>query len=145
MANIISSGLSYALMSADSSARAATKPMNMVSRELRKQDPDLELIERAGKYGKDELNKADDALTKASEELKKSQEAARYQEKSEMEEQLKEKALKKNDETAKKACQSYENEQEETRSDILNTETADEFSAEPISETVLGTRLDLRG
>ena len=90
MANIISSGLSYALMSADSSARAATKPMNMVSRELRKQDPDLELIERAGKYGKDELNKADDALTKASEELKKSQEAARHQEKSEMEEQLKE-------------------------------------------------------
>ncbi len=133
-------------MSADSSARAATKPMNMVSRELRKQDPDLELIERAGKYGKDELNKADDALTKASEELKKSQEAARHQEKSETEEQLKEKALKKNDnETAKKACQSYENEQEETRSDILNTETADEFSAEPISETVLGTRLDLRG
>ena len=109
MTNIISSGLSYALMSADSSARAATKPMNMVSRELRKQDPDLELIERAGKYGKDELNKADDALTKASEELKKSQEAARHQEKSEMEEQLKEKALKKNDETAKKACQSYEN------------------------------------
>ena len=138
--------MSYALMSADSSARAATKPMNMVSRELRKQDPDLELIERAGKYGKDELNKADDALTKASEELKKSQEAARHQEKSETEEQLKEKALKKNDnETAKKACQSYENEQEETRSDILNTETADEFSAEPISETVLGTRLDLRG
>ncbi len=119
--------------------------MNMVSRELRKQDPDLELIERAGKYGKDELNKADDALTKASEELKKSQEAARHQEKSETEEQLKEKALKENDETAKKACQSYENEQEETRSDILNTETADEFSAEPISETVLGTRLDLRG
>lgn len=145
MTNIISSGLSYALMSADSSARAATKPMNMVSRELRKQDPDLELIERAGKYGKDELNKADDALTKASEELKKSQEAARHQEKSETEEQLKEKALKENDETAKKACQSYENEQEETRSDILNTETADEFSAEPISETVLGTRLDLRG
>ena len=145
MANIISSGLSYALMSADSSARAATKPMNMVSRELRKQDPDLELIERAGKYGKDELNKADEALTKASEELKKSLEAARHQEKSEMEEQLKEKALKKNDETAKKACQSYENEQEETRSDILNTETAYEFSAEPISETVLGTRLDLRG
>ena len=137
--------MSYALMSADSSARAATKPMNMVSRELRKQDPDLELIERAGKYGKDELNKADDALTKASEELKKSQEAARHQEKSETEEQLKEKALKENDETAKKACQSYENEQEETRSDILNTETADEFSAEPISETVLGTRLDLRG
>ncbi len=132
-------------MSADSSTRAATKPMNMVSRELRKQDPDLELIERAGKYGKDELNKADDALTKASEELKKSQEAARHQEKSETEEQLKEKALKENDETAKKACQSYENEQEETRSDILNTETADEFSAEPISETVLGTRLDLRG
>ncbi|EOS79629.1 hypothetical protein C817_02401 [Dorea sp. 5-2] len=132
-------------MSADSSTRAATKPMNMVSRELRKQDLDLELIERAGKYGKDELNKADDALTKASEELKKSQEAARHQEKSETEEQLKEKALKENDETAKKACQSYENEQEETRSDILNTETADEFSAEPISETVLGTRLDLRG
>lgn len=103
-------------MSADSSTRAATKPMNMVSRELRKQDPDLELIERAGKYGKDELNKADDALTKASEELKKSQEAARHQEKSETEEQLKEKALKENDETAKKACQSYENEQEETRS-----------------------------
>ena len=117
MTNIISSGLSYALMSADSSTRAATKPMNMVSRELRKQDPDLELIERAGKYGKDELNKADDALTKASEELKKSQEAARHQEKSETEEQLKEKALKENDETAKKACQSYENEQEETRSD----------------------------
>lgn len=46
MTNLISGGLSYALLSADSSAKAALKPMNMVSRELRKQNPDLELIER---------------------------------------------------------------------------------------------------
>ena len=51
LANLITGGLSFALMSADSSAKAALKPMNMVSRELRKRDPDLELVERASMYG----------------------------------------------------------------------------------------------
>ncbi len=73
MTNLISGGFSFALTSADSSAKAALKPMNMVSRELRKQNPDLELVERAGKYGGNELNKADESLDKAQEELMKAQ------------------------------------------------------------------------
>ena len=83
MTNLISGGLSYALLSADSSAKAALKPMNMVSRELRKQNPDLELIERAGKYGGNELNRAEEALTKAQEELMESQKIAKQKEKAE--------------------------------------------------------------
>ena len=68
-------------MSADSSAKAALKPMNMVSRELRKQNPDLELIERAGKYGGNELNKAEEALIKVQKELMESQKIAKQKEK----------------------------------------------------------------
>ena len=95
MANIITGGLSFALMSADSSAKAALKPMNMVSREMRKQDPDLELIERAGMYGGNELDHAGEALAKAKEELKESQKAARQEEKAEMETRLEEKTAEK--------------------------------------------------
>ena len=69
MANLITGGLSFALMSADSSAKAALKPMNMVSRELRKRDPDLELVERASMYGGNELDHAGEALARAREEL----------------------------------------------------------------------------
>lgn len=105
MTNLISGGLSYALMSADSSAKAALKPMNMVSRELRKQNPDLELIERAGKYGGNELNKAEEALTKAQKELMESQEIAKQKEKAEMEEKLKEKAAEKKEMESQKAIE----------------------------------------
>ena len=109
MANLISGGLSYALMSADSSAKAALKPMNMVSRELRKQAPDWELVERAGKYGGQELNRADEALTKAREELKESQRAARQEEKAEQEKRLKEKAEEKRvDETNAQTAENAE-------------------------------------
>lgn len=95
MTNLLSTGLSYALLSADSSAKAALKPMNMVSRELEKRDPDLELVERAGKYGGMQLDRAGDALKQAQEELRESQRTARQQEKQEMEERLKEKAAEK--------------------------------------------------
>ena len=92
MANLITGGLSIALMSADSSAKAALKPMNMVSRELHKRNPDLELIERAGTYGGMKLDQAEESLEKAREELKEAQEAARQEEKAEREARLEEKA-----------------------------------------------------
>lgn len=98
MANLISGGLSYALMSADSSAKAALKPMNMVSREFAKQSPDLELVERAGKYGGKELDRAEEALVKAQKELKESQKEAKRNEKAELEARLKEKAPEKTSE-----------------------------------------------
>ena len=98
MTNLISGGLSYALMSADSSAKAALKPMNMVSRELAKQNPDFELVERAGNYGGKELERAEDALVKAQKELKESQKKAKQNEKAEMEARLKEKATEKTSE-----------------------------------------------
>ncbi len=98
MANLISGGLSYALMSADSSAKAALKPMNMVSRELAKQSPDWELVERAGKYGGKELDRAEEALVKAQKELKESQKEAKRNEKAELEARLKEKAPEKTSE-----------------------------------------------
>ena len=92
MANLITGGLSFALMSADSSAKAALKPMNMVSRELRKRDPDLELVERASMYGGNELDHAGEALARAREELEESQKAAVQEEEAEMEARLEEKA-----------------------------------------------------
>ena len=95
MANLITGGLSIALMSADSSAKAALKPMNMVSRELHKRNPDLELIERAGTYGGMKLDQAEESLEKAREELKEAQEAARQEEKAEREVRLEEKAAEK--------------------------------------------------
>ncbi|NBK94312.1 hypothetical protein D5278_20590 [bacterium 1XD21-13] len=98
MTNLISGGLSYALMSADCSAKAALKPMNMVSRELEKQNPDWELVERAGKYGRKELDQAEEALVKAQKELKESQKKAKQDEKAEMETRLKEKAAEKTSE-----------------------------------------------
>ena len=128
MTNLISGGLSYALLSADSSAKAALKPMNMVSRELRKQNPDLELIERAGKYGGNELNKAEEALTKAQEELMESQKIAKQEEKAEREEKLKEKAAEKKEresqttmeDTAEGVLQIPEKDIEKKKNDILD-------------------------
>ncbi len=73
LANLITGGLSFALMSADSSAKAALKPMNMVSRELRKRNPDLELVERASMYGGNELDHAGEALARAREEQKEAE------------------------------------------------------------------------
>lgn len=109
MANIITGGLSMALMSADSSAKAAIKPMNMVSRELHKRDPDLELIERAGMYGGMKLDQAGQSLDKAQEELREAQKAASQEEKAEMENRLEEKAAEKTAE--RKAEKAAEREQ----------------------------------
>ncbi len=95
MADLITGGLSFALMSADSSAKAALKPMNMVSRELRKRDPDLELVERASMYGGNELDHAGEALARAREELEEAQKAAVQEEKAEMEARLEEKTAEK--------------------------------------------------
>ena len=95
LANLITGGLSFALMSADSSAKAALKPMNMVSRELRKRDPDLELVERASMYGGNELDHAGEALARAREELEESQKAAVQEKKAEMEARLEEKTAEK--------------------------------------------------
>lgn len=58
----------------------------------KKSDPALELLERAGKYGGNELHQAADALDKAQEELKEVQSMARREEKEEAEARLKEKA-----------------------------------------------------
>ena len=88
LANLITGGLSFALMSADSSAKAALKPMNIVSRELRKRNPDLELVERASMYGGNELDHAGEALARAREELEESQKAAVQEKKAEMEASL---------------------------------------------------------
>lgn len=95
MANLITGGLSFALMSADSSAKAALKPMNIVSRELRKRNPDLELVERASMYGGNELDHAGEALARAREELEESQKAAVQEKKAEMEARLEEKTAEK--------------------------------------------------
>ena len=95
LANLITGGLSFALMSADSSAKAALKPMNIVSRELRKRNPDLELVERASMYGGNELDHAGEALARAREELEESQKAAVQEKKAEMEARLEEKTAEK--------------------------------------------------
>ena len=134
MTNLISGGFSFALMSADSSAKAALKPMNMVSRELRKQNPDLELVERAGKYGGNELNKADESLDKAQEELMKAQKIAKQEEKAEREEKLKEKATEKKEkesqtimeDTVERILEISEKNVEEKKKDILNSGNIDE-------------------
>lgn len=134
MTNLISGGFSFALMSADSSAKAALKPMSMVSRELRKQNPDLELVERAGKYGGNELNKADESLDKAQEELMKAQKIAKQEEKAEREEKLKEKATEKKEkesqtimeDTVERILEISEKNVEEKKKDILNSGNIDE-------------------
>lgn len=95
MTDLLSGGLSFALLSADSSAKAAQRPMNMVSRELKKTDPDLELVERAGKYGGGEIGRAGKALDLAQEELKEAQKKAGRQKKEEMEARLEEKSAQK--------------------------------------------------
>lgn len=95
MTDLLSGGLSFALLSADSSAKAAQRPMNMVSRELKKTDPDLELVERAGKYGGGEIDQAGKALDLAQEELKEAQKKAGRQKKEEMEARLEEKSAQK--------------------------------------------------
>ena len=127
MTNLLSGGFSYALMSADSSAKAALKPMNMVSRELRKQNPDLELVERAGKYGGNELNKADESLDKAQEELMKAQKITKQEEKVEREEKLKEKVTEKKEKesqtsmenTVERILETSEKNIEEKKNDIV--------------------------
>lgn len=134
MTSLISGGFSFALMSADSSAKAALKPMNMVSRELRKQNPDLELVERAGKYGGNVLNKADESLDKAQEELMKAQKIAKQEEKAEREEKLKEKATEKKEkesqtimeDTVERILETSEKNVEEKKKDILNSGNIDE-------------------
>ena len=174
MANIITGGLSFALMSADSSAKAALKPMNMVSREMRKQDPDLELIERAGMYGGNELDHAGEALAKAKEELKESQKAARQEEKAEMETRLEEKtAEKKAEQESEEAAEQKLTEGDKAAENMVvkqvqtagaldgtgrNVEkvgsetgfrmelsTRQNYSAMIFQDKIMGMRMDLRG
>ena len=148
MTNLISGGFSFALMSADSSAKAALKPMNMVSRELRKQNPDLELVERAGKYGGNELNKADESLDKAQEELMKAQKIAKQEEKAEREEKLKEKATEKKEkesqtimeDTVERILEISEKNVEEKKKDILKAYGS---SSGMIVEDIDNTNIDL--
>ncbi len=90
--SILTSGLTTALLSAQSSAKLASQPMNMVSRELKKLNPDLQIIKRAGSYGGDLMQKADKSLEQAQEEFRKAQEIAseekKIEEKLKLEEQL---------------------------------------------------------
>lgn len=91
MVDLMSSGFSRALLAANSSAKAAAHPMNIVSREMQKSNPDMQVIQRAGKYGNAELNKAGKSLNDAQEELKKAQKIAKEEQKAEEKARLEEK------------------------------------------------------
>lgn len=95
MVDLMTSGLSRALLAADSSAKTATQPMTLVSREMQKRNPNMEIVERAGKYGSAELKKADKSLNEAQEELKKAQKLAREEKKAEDKAKLEEKIAEK--------------------------------------------------
>lgn len=123
MNNLITSGLNCALMAAESNAKVATKPMNMVSRELKKQNPDMELVERAGKYGMQELSKANEEMEKAREELQKAQKIEKQEKKIEQEEKLNEKSSEK--------VEGKENSTEETETSLNNLENCVEEESSP--------------
>lgn len=92
MLNLLNSGLSTALLAADSSAKSAEKPMNMISREMMKDDPNLGVIERAGNYGSQHLNKANESIEQAKKELLAAQTAAKKEEKAEKKADLEKKS-----------------------------------------------------
>ncbi len=77
MSNLLSSGVTFALLSADTYSNVATKPMTMVSQELKKRNPDLELVNRAMSYGSQELNKAEKASELAQKEMEQSAKEAK--------------------------------------------------------------------
>lgn len=90
MSNLITSGVSFALISADSYSKLATKPMNMASRELAKANPDMGYVNRTMGYGVKELGKAEKLADETQEELVKAQEIANAEEKAENEARLNE-------------------------------------------------------
>lgn len=92
MINLLNSGLSTALLSADSSVKSAVKPMNMISREMMKSEPNLGLIERAGSYGTQHLNNANDLVDQAQKELIEAQKTAKAEEKADNKAKLEKKA-----------------------------------------------------
>lgn len=83
MSNLLTSGVTTALLSADSYAKLSSKPMNMASRELKKVNPDMDFVNRTMSYGAKELNKADKANEKAQEELEEAQKVAKAEKKAE--------------------------------------------------------------
>ncbi len=91
MSNLLSAGFTFALLSADSYSMTATKPMTMVSQELKKREPNSELVKRSMSYGSQELDKANKSANLASEELKKAQEEAAAKKKAEDAARLEEK------------------------------------------------------
>ena len=90
MSDLITSGVSFALISADSYSKFATKPMNMASRELAKANPNMEYVNRTMGYGTKQLGKAEKSVDEAQEELVKAQEIANAVEKAENEARLNE-------------------------------------------------------
>ncbi len=83
MSNLLTSGVTTALLSADSYAKLSSKPMNMASRELKKVNPNMDFVNRTMSYGAKELNKADKANEKAKEELEEAQRVVKAEKKAE--------------------------------------------------------------
>lgn len=88
MSNLLTSGVTLSLITASSYAKTAAAPMSMASREMKKTDPNFDLINRTMSYGTKELSKADSATKKAQEELQKAQEIARAEDKAEKDAKL---------------------------------------------------------
>lgn len=60
--SMLTSGVSFSLLSADSFVQMATKPMNIVSQEMKMANPDMERVNRAVDYGTQELEFSQEAL-----------------------------------------------------------------------------------
>lgn len=134
MVDLITSGLSRTLMFADSSAKAAAQPMNLVSREMKKTNPNMELIARAGQYGSAELGKADKSLKEAQEELKKAQKLAKEEKKAEDEARLEE---KKAENAAEKAESEKQVASTQTVTDPTVSQTPENHAEHPLPQTDL--------
>lgn len=140
MVDLITSGLSRTLMLADSSAKAAAQPMNLVSREMKKSNPNMELIARAGQYGSAELGKADKSLKEAQEELKKAQKLAKEEKKAEDEARLEEKKAENAAEKAEKAEKTESEKQvtsTQTVTDPTVSQTPENHAENPLPQTDL--------
>lgn len=83
MSNMMTSGLTFALLSADSHAKMSTKPINMASTELKMREPNMNLVNRTMSYGTKELSKSDKASDLAAKELERAKEIAKAEQKAE--------------------------------------------------------------
>lgn len=137
MVDLITSGLSRTLMFADSSAKAAAQPMNLVSREMKKTNPNMELIARAGQYGSAELGKADQSVKEAQEELKKAQKLAKEEKKAEDEARLEEKKAENAAEKAEKAESEEQTASTQTVTDPTVSQTPEDHAKVPLPQTDL--------